>query len=271
MIQQINESVANLNINDYRALVFVNVCSRRNPEWDMYISLHNAMSHAAQKGVYCQLVPSIGGTLICRERNRATREFMKTQFTHLLTLDDDVALQEDAIVKLVSANKPIIGGTYRLKDMSAARCANRIKNTHLWPMILKGGIIHEAIYISSGCMLVQRHVLQDMMNKYQDLKYEENISGDDTYALYQPFIYQHESGIREYLSEDWAFCERARKVGWQSYVHGGVKCGHWGLYKFDFYFPKDFIDRLPRSYDLNVLDKIELEDKDLEEMQEDAI
>ena len=45
-----------------------------------------------------------------------------------------------------------------------------------------------------------------------------------------PYIYHN-----EYLSEDWAFCQRAMDMGHKIYMHSGVQCGHWGLfnYKFD--------------------------------------
>ena len=226
-----------------RANVYISCCSRRNPEWDMYTSLQNAMEFARGARIDSTLFPRVGGTLICRERNRVARDFLiDGQHTHLLTIDDDVTLPKDAIVKLVSSGKSVIGGIYRLKDMSGGRVAVRIPSPQLWPMILKGGIISEATYLSSGCMMVTNSFLEAMVRHYPDTAYNENLSHTPTWALYQPYIHVRKSGLREYLSEDWAFCQRVRDMNTQLYVHGGVKCGHWGLMKYDFYYPERFID-----------------------------
>ena len=46
---------------------------------------------------------------------------------------------------------------------------------------------------------------------------------------YLPYIYKD-----EYLSEDWALCQRAEDLGFEIWAHGGVRCAHWGLIKYDF-------------------------------------
>ena len=258
---------------DNQASVYISVCSRRNPEWEMYTSLQRAIYFAQRYGINTQLVPRVGGTLICRERQRAFGDFLKSESTHLLTLDDDIVLPEDAIVRLVGANKDIIGGVYRLKDMSAARVAIRIPKTRMWPFILKANIVSEADYLSSGCMLISRAAAVKMVSAYdEDLWYSENVSMERLCALYQPYIHTHKSDMREYLSEDWAFCQRARNIGLGLHVHGGVKCGHWGLYNFDFYFPEKFVMDLGKWDDVREGEgKYKLTDADHETMEETTI
>jgi len=253
------------------AKVYISACSRRNPEWDMFTSLNAAIQFAALNGkIFSAIMPRVGGTLICRERQRAFREFLKSDFDYLLTLDDDVALPQDSIIKLVHANRDIIGGNYRLKDYKAGRIANRLKRPSLWSMILKSGIVSEAIYVSSGCMLISRRAAEQIRDAYDEsLWYTENISNERTWAVYQPFIHTYSNGVREYLSEDWAFCLRASNIGIKLYVHGGVKCGHWGLHKFDFYYPKNFIDKVSENYDQSrnygMIEKDEIDQEVIEE------
>ena len=237
------------------AKVIINVASRRNPEWEMYTALQNAAQYSLHKSqIESVVIPSVGGTLICRQRNRALRDFLqdKEGASHFLTIDDDVVLPLDAITKLVTANKQIVGGVYRLKDMDAGRTAVRISKPSLWPVILKSGIVSEAKYLSSGCLMITRQTAELLVNHYdEELWYTENNTGDRTWALYQPYVITHKSGVREYLSEDWAFCQRASDIGIQNFVHGGVKCGHWGLYRFDFYYPERFMTACGEQFDSN--------------------
>jgi hypothetical protein len=77
--------------------------------------------------------------------------------------------------------------------------------------------------------MVKRKVVEGMIEKYPELHYKRNVSGDKAWALYMPFIYN-----QEYLSEDWGYCQRARDAGFEVWVHGGVKCAHWGKKMFVF-------------------------------------
>ena len=95
--------------------------------------------------------------------------------------------------------------------------------------VMKKGLLAPAIYVSTGCMMIRRNVVEGMIEKYPELHYKRNVTGDRAWALYQPFIYKE-----EYLSEDWAYCQRAKDAGFEVWVHGGVKCGHMKkkLYQF---------------------------------------
>jgi len=243
--------------------VFVNVSSRRSPEWGMYINITNAMRYASQRGLAIEFNVTLGETLICRSRNRALSKFLESDCTHMLTIDDDVELPESAFVDLLMAGKDLIGGVYRLKDPKAAQVAVRIPNKANWPFILKTGVVSAAHYLSSGCMMFTREMLLKMIEHYQDLCYHENLTNEPRWALYQPYIYTHTSGVREYLSEDWAFCQRAAEIGFPAFVHGKVQCGHWGLVKFDFQYPENFMEKLIQVGDDGKLIMVneELEDR----------
>ena len=105
-----------------------------------------------------------------------------------------------------------------------------------------------------------------MCVEYPDLVYTENISKEPRFALYQPYIFTHPTGFREYLSEDWAFCQRAKDIGIPIYVHGGVQCSHWGLVNFDFQYPENLISKLTAiTNETKAIEQVneELEDRSL--------
>ena len=107
-------------------------------------------------------------------------------------------------------------------------------NTFKLSEVLKEGQTVEVKYLSTGCMLASSKLIEDMVKAYPDLEYDQNGTDKIAYALYQPYIHVQPSGFREYLSEDWAFCQRAIDIGYSVWADGSIKCGHWGLIKYDF-------------------------------------
>jgi hypothetical protein len=209
--------------------VYISICSRRAPEWGMIIKIQQAMQYAAGFGITCTLSPRVGESLICRARQNSLIAFMDTDCDYLLTIDDDVETPEHAIVKLIQDNKDIVGGFYRLKQDDRAVTAVRIPGKPDFPEILKKKLLTPAVYVSTGMMLVKRRVIEAMTAAYPSLHYTQNRTGKPAWALYQPYIHHD-----EYLSEDWAFCQRAKDVGFEVWADGAVRCGHWGLIKYTF-------------------------------------
>jgi hypothetical protein len=87
----------------------------------------------------------------------------------------------------------------------------------------------EAYYLSGGCVLYKREFCQKMWDLYPELSYTENLTKKERRALYMPYI--HEG---EYLSEDWAYCQRALDKGFKMYLRPDVLCDHWGLRNYTF-------------------------------------
>jgi hypothetical protein len=214
--------------------VYINVCSRRAPEWGMILTLQNAMQYAAKHRISTNLAPRVGESLICRARNNSLINYMETECDYLLTVDDDIEIPVSGIVKLIKADKDIIAGFYRLKDKDEAHTAIRMPKERQheipdFPEIFKKNLVVPAKYVSTGCLLVKRSVFLKMIGHYKELHYTQNLTKKQAWALYMPMIHAD-----EYLSEDWAFCQRAEDVGFEIWAHGGVRCGHWGLIKYDF-------------------------------------
>jgi hypothetical protein len=214
--------------------VYINTCSRRAPEWGMILKLQMAMQHASKHKITARFAPRVGESLICRARNNSLIDFMESDCDFLFTIDDDIELPLNAIVKLVKNDKDICAGFYRLKRNDKAHTAVRISKEvkaeiPIFSDVFKKGLVIPAQYVSTGCMLVKRSVVDGMVKHYPKLHYTQNITFKPACALYQPYIYDD-----EYLSEDWAFCQRARDAGFEIWADGSIRCAHWGLIKYDF-------------------------------------
>ena len=212
-----------------RPKVWLYCASNRNPEWGTATTIRDAIYHAARSGINCHMMISQGESLISRARQNALVIFMQGNWEFMFSFDDDVTLPPETITELVKADKDIIGGIYRLKKEEIATAVRLPKSGPKMSTVLGRNLVTPAIYISTGCFMVKKSAIEKMIEHYKELWYNRNITGDVCWALYMPYIYKG-----EYLSEDWAFCQRAIDIGLEVWLHGGIKCGHWGkrLYAF---------------------------------------
>lgn len=207
--------------------VFVTVCTRNTGYWHMFTSFQVAAAHLGQNlKMASKLHPHIGDSLISRARCLMLHRFLQTDCDYLFTLDDDIELPQDAMTKLIQADKDIIGGVYRLKrkEVKANPYAIRFLDED---RVIDYDEIAEVQYISTGCIMHKREFIEKLVDQYRGLFFYENLTANKIPALYMPYIYNN-----EYLSEDWAFCQRAIDKGHKIWLHGGVHCTHWGLYPY---------------------------------------
>ncbi|NDB60970.1 hypothetical protein EB001_21370 [bacterium] len=83
-------------------------------------------------------------------------------------------------------------------------------------------------------MCIKRNVIDTMFNHYHDLKYKTNIGlGSQydpyTYALFDTII---DPLTKDYLSEDYTFCNRWIEIGGEIWVDTSIILDHSGHYKY---------------------------------------
>ena len=174
-----------------------------------------------------------GDALISRSRSRAATFFLKqTQDDLLMFIDDDVVIKPFDATKLMheawQLKLPIVGAAYVTKSQDNPGFAIRPLGPGQIEFGTKGQI-YEVRSISTGCMVIRREVLTRMVNdKIAPLCTHGSTS-------YYPF-FQHEKmmidGQWEDISEDWYFCEKARKCGFTVHCDTTIKLGHIGQWEF---------------------------------------
>lgn len=156
-------------------------------------------------------------SLIQRGRNYLLKEFLKTKSDYLLWIDDDIVLVDpESINKLVKASKDIIGGMCVCKKPPYR--PNFLPLGKTYPDYRNKEKPEEIYYLSTSCMLVKREVCEKvaLAHKYPFDCFEAMVEGHGLV----------------YLSEDWAFCERAKFFGYKIFIHPSVDCGHIGKYAY---------------------------------------
>jgi hypothetical protein len=158
-----------------------------------------------------------------------TWQFLKQneQCDYFLQIDDDVAIPPNAIVDLVESGKDVIGGMYSLKS-TKGQLAIRLKGNQVRKIDTIGDDPLEIKYLATGIFMQTRDVVQRAWDHYAPTRtYLDNDKSEKDLkrvALYTPYIYKD-----EYLSEDYAYCQRLIDMGEKIWLHPHVKCDHWGL------------------------------------------
>jgi hypothetical protein len=197
-----------------KAKVYIAIPVYRYYEFQAKHSLDDMILQAEnwQMGIYRELYHV---SLISKARNFFAEDFLKSDCTHLFFMDADmVCYTPKGIDILVGDDLPIVAAPYIYKDYPL-KPAFRIGKTNEDGADLRGLVNPiKAKYVSAGFMLIQKKVIRDV----KDLL---------TILMFRPVEVED-----EYLSEDWAFCYRAKEVGWACYIEPTIKLGHLGMYPF---------------------------------------
>lgn len=143
---------------------------------------------------------------------------------YFMIIDEDISFTPDAIDLLIGDDKPIIGGIYTFKTTNpyyTGKVCTRLFDD----APVEADKPFRVRWLNGGFVLIKAEVLLEMIEKYKHLAFSvaENSGGiTEAWALWCPFVYEH-----TFLSEDWAFSQRAREVGFEIWADMRVKLIHW--------------------------------------------
>jgi hypothetical protein len=201
-------------------------------------------------------------SLVSRARNNLIAKAMSDpKTTHMIFIDNDITWNPIDIMKLILAEKPIIGGAYPLKSYKWDKLTNpaiiqglidKRNNSILKDMISDTemvqfnavnynvnylsnnlqveGNIAKIRHLATGFMMIQRHVIEKMFKAFPSTKFVDDINflepseNEFAYALF-------DCGVEDghYFSEDWMFCQRWSKMGGSIYLDVTVNLVHSGI------------------------------------------
>jgi len=222
---------------------------------DYALSLIRFTRLASMLGMEVSIETLSNESLIPRGRNILSHNFLdNTEATHLMFIDADIAFGEMDILKLILRKKEIVGAAYpikkinweniyrkkdlvesieELKQSSVDYAINIPQYTVERSVIMKGNIpleegLLEVTGLGTGFMLIERKVFDDMKKYYANdwFIYE----GKQMYLFFDTDI---EEDTKVYLSEDYFFIRRWRKMGNFAWIDPTIGLTHSGYYNFD--------------------------------------
>ncbi len=206
-------------------------------------------------------------SLIQRARNYLVDVFYRSDFTHLLFIDADISfIAQDAIALLSLCGETdesgkgkydIIGVPYPKKSIAwekvydAARSGIVDSNpTALSKFVgdfafnpVKGGgsfKLNEPLEVmetGTGFMCITKNTIEQFRKKFPKKKYlpdhARSAHFDGTRPIYAIFDCVIDPVSNRFLSEDYFFCQEARKIGLQVWICPWMELQHTGTYTFD--------------------------------------
>ena len=208
-------------------------------------------------------------SLVSRARNNLiARGMTDKEATHFLFIDNDITWEPVDILKLLMADKDLVGGIYPLKnydwDKLVKDTANpynsnviqtmlkRKNESQLSGMVTDGAMIQHNLlrynvnylgqyleinnnlakvkHLATGFMMIKRKMITNMMKAFPSTKYTDDVN----------FLKQNENemayalfdcGVEDghYYSEDWLFCDRWSKMGGEIYTDVSINLTHTGI------------------------------------------
>ena len=184
-------------------------------------SLAETVKLLDRKGINTELYIPQSGSLLCQERNRLIKAFLKSPCTHILCIDSDIAWMPEIVIQMLQADKDFLAACY------SARSENVFLFKPLYnedKSLKTNGKFIEMRNIPSGFMLIKRHVIEKII---EDTPEDKIIPSDKTL---EPFhcIFETKKIDNEFWGEDFIFCDKVRASGFDILVDPTIVLDHDG-------------------------------------------
>lgn len=180
-------------------------------------------------------------------RNKLANDFLETDYTHFMFIDQDVGFNAHLVFELIKQDKDVVTGTYPLKNIHWNNVAKAVKDgvepenleqesaIHIFQPVdqskkVSNAELVEVNFSGTGFMLIKRKVFETLAPLTE--RYFEVTGQENTRTEYIDF-FGHAKVNNEFWGEDVSFCMRVRNAGMKVYVAPWVQCSHQGGYHFN--------------------------------------
>ena len=200
-------------------------------------------------------------SLVQRARNYCSSEFLRSDCTHLLFIDADIGFSANDVLSLLAVHHSdpekynIVAAPYPKKTIAwekvkqaatdgfadnpfdlAHYTADYVFNVLPETSSFDIGNPLEVLETGTGFMLISRNVFVKYAKEYPEYSYKpdhirtENFDGKNEITAFFDCSIDPES--KRYLSEDYHFCQYARKIGIRVWVLPWLRLTHLGSYAY---------------------------------------
>lgn len=190
--------------------------------------------------------PLWNDALIARSRSLLATKFLEEEHMRdadvMVVVDDDVVWQPEDFWKIVEGcreTRSIYGGAYVTRSDKPHLSSRVLPNSHIEFKQTPQRRPIEIEYLATGFWAVHRDVFEAMVgHRFDDADGGHEVrrvslgADREFWPFFATFTIEHEPGKFHYLSEDWAFCERARQLGFKVWMDQSIVLQHMGWYPF---------------------------------------
>lgn len=200
-------------------------------------SLISEMPHLSQAGIGITFGDQRGNSMIAHGRDMMLAQFLASDATDLVFIDDDVTWDAGALTRLLQWPVDMVAGIYPMKTEPENYSCRFLPGPLSSPEGLQG--LLEVDGVPAGFLRVTRSACEQMVLKYPEKRFaDKNAPKGYAWALFDNI---HEGDT--YFGEDYSFCRRYRAIGGKVYVQPEIVMGHVGPKAFVGSFGKWLRDR----------------------------
>ena len=261
----------NINISELREKkIFVGTPMYGGMCHGMYTKASCDLATTATKyGMDVKFFYLFNESLITRARNYLVDEFLRSPYTHLMFIDSDINFNPQdvlAVASLCTEDKPIIGAPYPKKCIAWEKVRNAVdaglgdENPNELEKFTGDFVFNpvegttqikideptEVLEVGTGFVMIMREVFEKFRDEYPQFSYKpdhnrsEHFDGKryihaffDTVIDNELYAGKGSGGSDRYLSEDYMFCQWARKIGFTTWLCPWMEVNHVGTYVFN--------------------------------------
>ncbi len=182
-----------------------------------------------------------GDALISRTRSQLATKFLtEPQLADcdvMVIIDDDVQFRPEDIKKIVAGareTQSLYGGVYVTRSREPHTACLAYPGQQMTFGAEVGGPV-PIRYLATGFMAIPRSAVEailahpgfETVHGTEPVVYcEQGVGSFPMYDFFRCFEIKEDDGRIHYLSEDWAFCERARQCGIEVYADTSIILSH---------------------------------------------
>jgi hypothetical protein len=157
---------------------------------DFAMSLARLMSYTMlSKDKIDIILINVKSSIVQKGRHETVLKALKFKVDYLLFLDSDMVFPADVIIRLLDSGMDVIGCNYPTRNTPfKPTCRNKLEQL----VNSSDDSITEVGFIATGCLLINMKVFKKMKAPYFNVEWRG----------------------KDFLGEDYLFCEAARKLGY---------------------------------------------------------
>jgi len=162
-------------------------------------------------------------------RTKLFGKFLRSHHTHMLFIDDDMGWEAKDAVRLLELRKDFVVGVGPRK-VKPVEFAWNVSDDYGRATPIKADMETGCLIASNTGLafaLISKHCAERMQQSYRDLSFV-TADGKEEVGVFEPMIFN-----RRRLSEDFAFCERWRRLGGQVLVLQDINLQHVGAHVWE--------------------------------------
>jgi hypothetical protein len=188
-------------------------------------SLINDLMLLVDRGDTFTLVDNIGSAYIADCRGAIATNFYYSDSDCLVFVDDDVAWQSGALLKLIDHPVDLVGGIYPYRVDKLNFPVKYLDKPELWADPETG--LLEVACLPTGFMKISRNCINKMVEAYPQRYYHDAAKDELFYDLFGHIVIDDKK-----YGEDYSFCMRWAKIGGKVWCDPEIAMAHIGLKVF---------------------------------------